>query len=147
MATLRYHRAICSQAVAADLNKRHWEVVSSGSKTESLPSASLFGLTSWGETERPPGWSGDLLFPGGTFKAGSVPDEFEKQLLADWTKPGAKNRDDETAERNGLIGQFAYYKAIRATMDRCAWCHTGAAAGADVHVGGLIAVAKVKTPQ
>jgi len=144
--TLQYYRTICSQAVAGDLNQRHWQAVSSGSRTQSLPPPSLFGLTSWNDQGPPLGWNVGLILPGGTFRGGSIPDDFEKQLLFNWTRPRgrANNASDETAERNRVVGQFTYYKAIRATSEKCAFCH---AANGDIHVGDLIAVAKVTSPQ
>jgi hypothetical protein len=138
-ATLHSYREACSQLVRVDLFKRHWVIGKAGNQVSVWPSNP-------GDLDSPPGWSLVLLHPGVFNKDGLNPDEFERDLLADWGKRVGTPVVEETADRNRILGPFTYYKAIRVTSRQCAVCHSNYTNARDMEglqVGDLMAIAKV----
>ena len=132
-------RLIYDQVVATALTTIHWQSLEEAtyrsytrSMSNSFNSQSACGIT--------------FLLPDGKFKDGTPVDDFERQILADWSKAPilADMPPPETATRGSLMGTFTYYKAIRAESKGCITCHDQSfSGGAPMKLGDIIAIAKV----
>jgi hypothetical protein len=132
-------RLICNQFVDSSLLANHWAAM------EQQPSSGSVAF--WATTFiSQKNCRCDFLKPDGKFDNGATADDFEKRLLAEWTKPqpAVGTLASQTATRQSLNGPFIYYKAIRADTSQCILCHGFPKSQSKLTLGDLIGVAKIE---
>jgi hypothetical protein len=147
---------ICDQFVATSLTGIHSKAMAQRN-SDSVPGAMNFDsliatMTNSFNPKTP--CHGSFLLPNGKFRDGTLADDYEKQILADWSKVPTAGAipPNENRIRNPYLGSFTYYKAIRADNNMCVTCHTvlnqvlgtSTVSSPPMTLGDIIAIAKVE---